>query len=165
MTDEKKLSSVELSEPTEPALLKTRIRPLTVTRNCDGPTAPMLSGGTKAESEARVAPVKLVPTESFAPLRTAPIFAPGADAGEPGLGRRRRRASKLGRTTGVTAARAPAARWAPMIADVVRWAPAPPVQGLPTWTPVAPDPPRAIAPAAAMTTVTANTAHAEIPNL
>ena len=42
-------------------LLKERNRPLTVTRNCVGPTAPIVSGGTSPESDSW-APRKLVLT-------------------------------------------------------------------------------------------------------
>ncbi len=40
-------------------LLKVRIRPFTQTMNCEGPAAPMLSGG-KERVSVRVAPTKLV---------------------------------------------------------------------------------------------------------
>ena len=59
-TEEKNVSRVASSEPTTPALLNTLMRPLTPTRNCVGPTAPIESGGTNPESP-NVAPVKLVP--------------------------------------------------------------------------------------------------------
>src|SRR5437763_6554174 len=106
MTEEKNESRLAFSEPTAPALLKTRIRPLTVTRNCDGPTAPMLSGGTNPES-ASVAPVKLVPTESFGAASAAPSFASGVVAGESGFGFLRRLASRSG--SALTGLRVPAA--------------------------------------------------------
>jgi hypothetical protein len=84
-TDPKKVSSVAFSVPAVPVLLNTRIRPLTPTRNCVGPTAPMLSGGTKFESALRVAPVKLDPTVSaFGPGNALRVAGP--PAGDAGLG-------------------------------------------------------------------------------
>src|SRR5438445_5758901 len=48
VTELKKASSVVLSTPSfTPVLEKVRTRPLTATRNCDGPTAPSESGGRK----------------------------------------------------------------------------------------------------------------------
>src|SRR5215208_2648942 len=60
-TDAKKTSGSASTAPSAVPLLllKLRKRLFTVTMNCVGPTAPILSGGTAAPS-ARVAPVKLV---------------------------------------------------------------------------------------------------------
>src|SRR5439155_8301074 len=61
-TEEKNTSVSRFSTPsaTPVDLLKERMRPLTATMYCVGPTSPMLSGG-KAPVSASVAPVKLVP--------------------------------------------------------------------------------------------------------
>ena len=163
-TEEKKVSRVAFSWPTAPALLNTRMRPLTPPRNWVGPTAPMLSGGTNWESAASVAPVKLLPTESFGPVASAaPSFVSGVEAGESGFGRRCRSASSSGRS--IRACEAPFARCSSMIADVVRSMPGAPVQGCPTSAPGGTLPPSAMAPPAAMTSASASPASTKTPQL
>ena len=63
MTDEKNALMLRFNAPsaTPVALLNERRRPFTATMNCDGPTAPIVSGGTASVS-ADVAPVNDVDT-------------------------------------------------------------------------------------------------------
>src|SRR5512135_3187777 len=68
---------------------KLRMRPLTATMNCVGPTAPIESGG-KAFVSASVAPVKLIDESVCAalgpPARASALVSAGSDAtsGAPG---------------------------------------------------------------------------------
>ncbi len=64
LTELKNTSGSTLSAPSASPVvfLKLRKRPFTVTMNCVGPTAPIVSGGTNPGVSEIVAPVKLVPT-------------------------------------------------------------------------------------------------------
>src|SRR5438132_5439943 len=126
-------------------LLKVRIRPLTATMNCVGPTAPMVSGG-KAAVSVRTAPVKVVPIVCGArgagfwgslanAVAAAGDCASLVDRGFWGRSCRLRtcRGEIRGvRRGGVTACRA-------MICSTVSWIPLFPTTGTPTRDPSPPD--------------------------
>ena len=151
MTDWKKTSGSALTTPsaTPVALLKVRSRPFIKIKNCDGPTAPIESGGNAPVSVGPVTPSNFNPTvwEKCGPEGAPAAVDVALEILRPspgGICRSKRAAGAWGRLRrpGISSSRfmkvffrGPRAAWAVMMSDV-RWLiPCSPVAGRPSVKP------------------------------